>query len=61
MLIQLLNDENLLFLAVNFFLAGLITGILIMRVKLSKLKKKLIELDEELQKQYDDKLIHMKE
>lgn len=61
MLIQLLNDEHLLFLAVNFFLAGLITGILIMRVKLSKLKKKLIELDEELQKQYDDKLIHMKE
>lgn len=61
MLIQLLNDENLLFLAVNFFLAGLITGILIMRVKLSKLKKKLIELDEELQKQYDDTLLHMKE
>lgn len=61
MLIQLLNDENLLFLAVNFFLAGFITGILLMRAKLSKLKKKLLELDGELQKQYDDTLLHMKE
>ncbi len=57
MLLQLLNDDRIAFIAFHFFAAGIVTGILLMRSKVKKMKEMMTELEHELQNQYEEKII----
>lgn len=57
MLLQLLNDDRALFLAFHFFIAGVITGIFLVRSKITRMKETIAELERELQKEYEDNMI----
>lgn len=60
MLLQLLNDDRALFLAFHFFIAGVITGILLMRSKLKAMKEMITELERELHNQYEENVMQLK-
>ncbi len=57
MLFQLLNDERAVFIAFHFFIAGLFAGIFLMRSHIQKLKKNIRELEQELQREYEDNIV----
>lgn len=60
MLLQLLNDDRITFIAFHFFSAGVVTGIFIMRSKLKKMKEMMTELERELQNQHQEKIIKLR-
>lgn len=59
MLFQLLNDDRAVFIAFHFFIAGIFAGIFLMRSQLRKMKKNIQSLERELQKEYEDNIIHL--
>ena len=61
MLFQLLNDERAVFIAFHFFIAGLFAGIFLMRSQIKKMKKNIQSLERELQREYEDNIIHLPE
>ena len=61
MFIQLLNDERAVFIAFHFFIAGMFAGIFLMRSQIKKMKKNIQSLERELQREYEENIIHLPE
>ena len=61
MFMQLLNDERAVFIAFHFFFAGVFAGIFLMRYQIKKMKKNIQSLERELQREYEDNIIHLPE
>ena len=57
MVLQLLEDERTIFIAFHFFIAGVFAGIFLLRSQLKEMKKTIHELEQELQQEYEDKVI----